>query len=333
MPYIDPKIVSEVKKIDLLSYLSAYERGELVSLGSSVYSMRSHDSIKLSNGMWHQFSRGIGGKSALDYFIKVEGMSFSDAVTKIARVARIEKDGLPSITAPDYVRRKPAVHERRTLVLPSKYKDCNRVSRYLKERRCIAPSVIERFIGRGAIYESEYISKVSGKVYANAIFAGFDKDGVIRQVSIRGLESDFKGEAKGSDKRYSFSLMAGGGSDTIHIFESAIDLMSYLTLEEIHGRKNSDCHYVSLSGIYKPKDNTSEWQIPSAIERVLQEHSEIKNAKVHFDNDEAGRLATRSIINAFQELLIHAKDEPPGFGKDFNDYLRHRSREQERVSR
>ena len=44
------------------------------------YHTLTHDSLKISNGMWHWFSRGIGGKTALDYLIHVKGMEFVPAV-------------------------------------------------------------------------------------------------------------------------------------------------------------------------------------------------------------------------------------------------------------
>jgi len=49
-----------------------------------VYTLRSHDSLKISNGKWYQWSTGIGGISALDYLIKVQGMDFVSAVSNIA---------------------------------------------------------------------------------------------------------------------------------------------------------------------------------------------------------------------------------------------------------
>jgi len=58
---------------------------ELVPLKHGEYCLRSHDSLKISNGKWHWFSRGIGGRSALDYLIKVEGIPFMDAVLIDAR--------------------------------------------------------------------------------------------------------------------------------------------------------------------------------------------------------------------------------------------------------
>lgn len=58
MPYVDTAAIDAARQIDLLSYLQAYEPGELVHVSGSTYCTREHDSLKISNGKWHWFSRG-----------------------------------------------------------------------------------------------------------------------------------------------------------------------------------------------------------------------------------------------------------------------------------
>ncbi len=76
MPYISPSVVQEVKRIDLLTYLKNYEPYELVHFSGNTYTTRTHDSLKISNGKWMWWSQRIGGRSALDYLIKVKDYSF-----------------------------------------------------------------------------------------------------------------------------------------------------------------------------------------------------------------------------------------------------------------
>ena len=84
MPYVAPVVVQRVKQIDLLTYLKNYEPYELVHFSGNTYTTRTHDSLKISNGKWMWWSRGIGGRSALDYLIKVRGYDFMQAVQTIA---------------------------------------------------------------------------------------------------------------------------------------------------------------------------------------------------------------------------------------------------------
>ena len=58
MPYVAPEVVQRVKQIDLLTYLKTYEPYELVHFSGNVYTTRSHDSLKISNGKWMWWSRG-----------------------------------------------------------------------------------------------------------------------------------------------------------------------------------------------------------------------------------------------------------------------------------
>ena len=82
MPYIPPEVVARAREMDLLTYLRTYEPQELVHFGGSTYCTREHDSLKISNGKWCWFSRGIGGYSALDYL--------SEKVQKLSLVARLK---------------------------------------------------------------------------------------------------------------------------------------------------------------------------------------------------------------------------------------------------
>ena len=81
MPYVAAEAIEAARQIDLLSYLRTREPGELVHISGNTYCTREHDSLKISNGKWHWFSRGIGGRNALDYLVKVKEMSFPDAVS------------------------------------------------------------------------------------------------------------------------------------------------------------------------------------------------------------------------------------------------------------
>ena len=83
MGYVTREMIDRAKEMDLLTYLQIYEPQELVHFGGSTYCTREHDSLKISNGKWCWFSRGIGGKTALDYLIKVKELPFTEAVERI----------------------------------------------------------------------------------------------------------------------------------------------------------------------------------------------------------------------------------------------------------
>ena len=80
MSYVTPEQITKAKEMDLLTYLQLYEPDNLVRFSGETYCTREHDSLKISNGKWHWFSRGVGGRTALDYLIKVREYSFPQAV-------------------------------------------------------------------------------------------------------------------------------------------------------------------------------------------------------------------------------------------------------------
>jgi len=83
VPYYNEKQIEQARDMDLLTYLRYHDPTELIHLSGGVYTTRTHDSLKISNGKWMWWPQGIGGASALDYLIKVKGYRFTQAVGMI----------------------------------------------------------------------------------------------------------------------------------------------------------------------------------------------------------------------------------------------------------
>ena len=302
MPYIPSETVAKAREMDLLTYLTNYEPNELVPMGRNAYYTRTHDSLKLSNGKWFWHSRGFGGRSALDYLIKVKELPFMQAVEIITGQAA---------AMPPVVVSQPKPEQSKTLLLPKASRSTERVTRYLAGRG-IDRELIDFCIQTGRLYESE--------PYHNVVFVGKDADGNARYANLRGIGSDFKGEAGGSDKRFSFSLPAAGESNTVHLFESSIDLLSYATLLKLEGLPWNRHHLLSLAGIFRPRENAPSTTLPMALTQFLDDHPGTKNIVLRLDNDSAGRLITRHLMTALSERYTAFAQFPPR-GKDYNDFL------------
>ena len=301
MPYISPDDILWAKKMDLLTYLKNYEPRELVKLTGDTYCTREHDSLKISNGKWHWFSRGIGGKSALDYLIKVQGYPFLQAVEIIL--------GKAASRTPVFYTPKPRTDHH--LLLPEKNVSVNIVVKYLKNRG-VCGEVIDYCINGRLLYES--------KQYHNAVFVGYDGTGKARSASIRATSGQYKSEATGSDRRFSFRMADRADAAQVHVFESAIDAMSYATLLKMTGRNWQQTPLLSLSGVYFTK---RENVVPIALEHFLTEHPKVQTVLLHLDNDEVGRKAAAGIIGGL-EGKVQVIDSPPPETKDVNEYLMRR---------
>lgn len=300
MSYFPPEVVQKVKQIDLLTYLKTYEPYELVRFSGNTYTTRTHDSLKISNGRWMWWSQGIGGRTALDYLIKVRDYTFLEAMELITGQASIQS--MVPLPAEKETEKK--------LLLPEKYHGQTRVVQYLAGRG-IDKELINFCIQTGRIYESAR--------HHNAVFVGRDKEGTPRYAALRGIGTDFIGEASGSDKNYSFSIPAEKSTE-VHLFESAIDLLSYATLRKLDGQSWQEGYLLSLAGIYQPAKKIEESKVPAALTRFLKEHPEVKEIMFHLDNDSVGRLAVKAIRMVLPKHY-HTEDRPPPVGKDYNDYL------------
>ena len=304
MPYVTLEQINHAKQMDLLTYLQHYEPHELVRFSGKVYTTRTHDSLKISNGKWYWWSRNIGGRSALDYLIKVRGMSFPEAVIQI--------DGQAAVIPPVLPMPQKTV-EHKKLLLPEKNENNDRVIAYLIGRG-IRREIIDYCIQTNRLYES--------RDYHNAVFIGFDRHGVPRYATLRGTSGRrFMGEVNGSDKHFSFSIPARNECSKLHLFESTIDLLSYCTLELLSGRDWRQDNYLSLAGIYMPKKNIEESTLPAALTQYLKDSPKINEIALHLDNDAAGRLAAKTIQIILPSAYI-VSDESPKHGKDYNDYLK-----------
>ena len=177
MPFIPSETIRKARELDLLTYLQNYDPSNLVKFNGDTYCTKEHDSLKISNGKWNWFSRGIGGRSALDYLIKVEGMKFTEAVEHMINC----------------IGASPIIHNSQTtkpkekvLVLPKANQNSENAIKYL-ESRGIDKDIINYCIETGRIYESY--------PYHNVVILSFDKYGTPRYASLRGIGTDFKGEA------------------------------------------------------------------------------------------------------------------------------------------
>jgi len=86
MSYVTPEQIAQAKELDLLTYLRSYEPDNLVHFSGNTYCTREHDSLKISNGKWNWFSRGIGGKTALVFLAvtsRFDGTNFGAALRTI----------------------------------------------------------------------------------------------------------------------------------------------------------------------------------------------------------------------------------------------------------
>lgn len=185
-----------------------------------------------------------------------------------------------------------------------KYSDnTKRAYAYLVKTRGIDPKIVNELIGDGSISEDDK---------HNVVFYHKDSDGKVRGADITGTNTykRFKGTVRNSNENYGFTIKVGNEPKSIMIFEAAIDLLSYFTLN----RGNlENCLLLSIGGGEKIK----------MIKNYLDTYKGIDTIIVSSDNDVAGSHCVsniKSMYSAYQ--VIDNRENLVKFNvKDFNELL------------
>ena len=296
MPRVSKEQIDAANRMTAIEFLRRYRPNSLVkSSARGEYQLAEHDSFKINaeSSLWHWKSRDIGGKSALNYLIYVEGVPFVEAVRLLCE------------ESPGYV---PTPHEqverkRPPFRLPPIAENCDRITRYLLGRG-ISNAVIQYCIERKILYESAE--------YHNCVFLGKDSQGEPKYAALRGIYDygkTFKREAPGSNKAYGFCIPPRKDSSTVAVFEAAIDAMAEMTL----CGDAADKYRLSLGGV------SSSGKEPLALQEFLRQHPEITTIELRLDNDVKGRMASVGIRKIYADrYTVH--DLPPNIENgDYDD--------------
>ena len=298
--FIRKDVLEKVRTLSAFDYLRNYAPDLLVKNGRTDYYHRDHDSLHFSNGKWYWWSQGKGGTSALDYLIIVEGYEFKEACHYLSELMNV------SAPVTTYYNTKPI----KSFELPIKDKNNDLVIRYLCEIRKIDKVIVEDFISKGMIYQSAN--------FKNAVFVGYDGNKPAYAFK-RSIFKNFKLDHAGSNKAFSFNY-TNTNCDVLHVFEAAIDLLSYMTLLKMKKIDYTELNYLSLAGASDKIAAKSEADIPIALKAYLERNPNIKTIVFHLDNDEVGIGATAKIISILNSKY-QCIDEHPKMHKDVNELL------------
>lgn len=122
MAWVSEEEICAAREMAAIEYLRRYQPDRLQRASArNEWQLTDHDSFKINEitSKWHGKSRDIGGQSALNFLIHVDGMAFVDAV-------RLLCDESPS-----YIPREQPERERNPFVFPERYKNCDRIRKYL----------------------------------------------------------------------------------------------------------------------------------------------------------------------------------------------------------
>lgn len=245
---------------DLVDLLQ--RQGEHLKRSGAEYQWRDgSNKVTIRGNLWyHQYDQ-VGG-DAIDFVRRFYNKDYPEAMEYL-----LNGYGGTLTAAP------PAKKEVKEFEMPQRNENMRRVYAYLLHQRGLSRDVVYAFAHKNMIYES--------LPHHNAVFVGYDTDGVPRHAHKRGTgsQSTYKGNAEGCIPEYSFHW--NGTSDKIFLFEAPIDMLSYISLNPYQWQKNTYAASCSVAD--------------RVLFQCLKDNPQIKEVYLCLDNDEAGQTASKRI--------------------------------------
>ena len=285
--YFTEEQKQQARKTNIVGLLQS--QGEQVRKSGSEYEwLYNSQKITIRDNLWfHQYER-VGG-DAIDFVRRFYNKFFQDAMEYLLG---------NSCCAITHTQQEKKLNKSKEFILPPKNDDMSRVLNYLNNKRGIDKEIIYSFVHEQMIYES--------KDFHNALFLGFDKNGVSRHAHKRGIGADstYKGNVSGSIPEYSFHWH--GENKYLFLFEAPIDMLSFISIHKKDWKKHSYAASCSVSD--------------RVLFQCLKDNPNIKFVYLCFDNDNPGQEANRRIQNKLNALNIKSKILVPNH-KDWNEDL------------
>lgn len=278
--------------VNLEDFLS--RQGEKLLRSGREKRLASDRSITLHGNEWYDHANGKGGL-AIDFVQMFYGRSFPDAVTMLLSSEQGE-------VYPSSSQRQP--EPSKAFALPEANQDMRRVFAYLTKTRCLDRAVVSSFARTRMLYEDAQ--------YHNAVFVGYDVDGVPRHAHKRGtytMGKSFKGNVDGVNPRYSFHHI--GQSDTVYAFEAPIDMLSFISQYQKDWKRHS---YVALCGV-----------AGHALLQLLSDAPQVEKIGLCLDNDKAGFEARKRLTTILAERGYRNVFSLFSVNKDWNEDLQKNS--------
>lgn len=296
--------------------------GEKITPIGSEYRWDKHPSLSMKENKWFRHSTSEGGYP-IQFCLNFLNMSYVESMKALLgnkliisqeEIYTQEKKDIKRITQ----------EEQKEPVLPEKNSNNKRLFAYLNKTRNLDVDIIEHFLKEKKLYESKEVSK-TGREYNNVVFCGYDENNKIlyaHKKSTLNFENakNISYDVPNSDKRYSFNHI--GKNENLYVFESPVDMLSYIALNKENWEDNN---YISLGGVSD-----------KALIQFLETNKNITKVILSLDNDNAGILSTSKILPKVLELTTPGRELTASINfpkfKDYNEDLKNKMNQTENKS-
>lgn len=245
--------------------------------------------------------------NAIDFCKKIFNETYVDAIKRLLDFEKKHSIESASVMYP----KKKTIETKKEFVMPGRDKDIKQAYSYLIKTRKINKGLVDKCIKYGIIRQF----REGQHVYVG--FIGKDKNNKEQYLMLRSTltNSSFKKEYLNSNKCYGFKIFNKESVETqktnIFIFESAIDLLSYMTLNR--DKTLSDNVFISMGGVSS-----------LALNKFVEEYNpNINSINICFDNDKTGidksEKLKSEISDKYKDVTINIFK--PVY-KDYNEQLK-----------
>ncbi|WP_349533745.1 toprim domain-containing protein [Leuconostoc citreum] len=322
---------AELKKLPIQGYCD-WKNIPYTKTSASELRMVDHDSLvvrpKMNLFVWN--STGIKGDLVdfIHYYElgKSEGDSKGEAIRQQLAYARyvkgsdIDIDKLYQNNKQNYQFDYKKVY---------RTKETNVAKDYLVNQRQLSPQFVDNLIKRGDVAQGSRYQENNAWHENSVIFPWKDVNGKIVGADRQGTEQDFehyqkRGSSKkviaGSDTNTGYNLSFGKGDQTLVLFESSVDLLSYAQ-QNYPALKKNNATLLSVSG------TDAKRGAQFLNDSIAAKQARFNKIIVAFDNDKAGFKAANfydrhTYRNPITSETIIAERQIPLKGKDWNEQLK-----------
>jgi len=289
---VSQELIKQARQADLAEYL--IRQGEPLVKKGQRYRHKEHDSLVFTKNSYYWNSISESG-NAIDFLQRHKGLDFMSAVfalTQTVAAADGERDTNPS----------SQIIEQFSFADIKLESDMRRTVAYLNKSRGISYSLIKKLIDEMLIYQETTTN--------NIIFPMYDETGGLVGAETSGTLSDkrFKGIKTGSKYGYGYTIKGKSKLEYALFFESAVDLLSFIEIEQIRKKPINNALLVSMAGL---KDAT--------VKQILKCFGSELQPVLCVDNDMAGAEFIKFVKSQVNSIKIFLPNKDY---KDWNDQLK-----------
>ena len=316
--YYTEEQIKIAKNTDLINLVESYgykvkhEKNAYRVLGveGGLYIFNKNNN-KTQGFYWH--SKCLKG-NAIDFCKEVFKDDYKSAIARLLNQSVQSLDRCNKCPTVGQVKNETSVQSldiNKVFTLPDRDNNIKQAYSYLVKTRGISKVLVDNCIKYGLIRQF----KENNHIYVG--FIGKDKDNTAQYLMLRSTltNSSFKKEYENSNKKYGFKVfnaesvqpLDSSNSINIYIFESPIDLLSYMTLNPTKTLKNNA--FLSMGGIST-----------LALKQFIEDYNpKISSINVCFDADEVGQINANKVKAEYSNKYKVSILKP--IYKDYNKQL------------